>query len=84
MSDCKNRTCSAQSKTAYCSRRCQLAARNIDHRRALPDVRVDMDLYRLLATRADVLGLTVLDLMNNLIEAEVNYGPDLTLFELAS
>ncbi len=41
-----------------------------------------MDLYRLLATRADVLGLTVLDLMNNLIEAEVNYGPDLTLFEL--
>ena len=76
MTPCKNDTCSRMSRSAYCCRRCQVSTRNVDHKVGLPDIRVGMDLERLVKMRAADLGITVTDLVLNLLEQEVNYEPE--------
>lgn len=71
MKRCRNDTCSMMTSSAYCSRRCQLATRNVGHRVGLPDIRVGIDTERALIQRANTLGITVRDLIVNLLEAEV-------------
>jgi hypothetical protein len=74
MKQCKNPTCTAVAGAkSYCSRRCQLATRNVAQsgRGQLPDIWVGMDTERALAQRADTLGITIRDLIVNLLEAEV-------------
>jgi hypothetical protein len=68
---CANATCSQTASSMYCSRRCQLATRNVGHRVGLPDIRVGMDTERALIRRAQTLDITVRDLIVNLLEAEV-------------
>lgn len=85
MKRCSNETCSRQAARKYCSRECQLSARfegtkGGRHRRQLPDLWIDMDLYWLLVERADVLNLTVRDVALNAIEAEVGYPVESELF----
>ena len=80
---CANATCSAQAARKYCSRLCQNTARTRTHQRQLPDVWVDMDLYRLLVDRAHLLGVRVSDLVLNLIESEVDYTPYADLVDLS-
>lgn len=76
MKPCRNDTCTRLSRSAYCCRRCQVSIRNVDHKVALPDVRVGMDLERLVKMRAADLDVTVADLVLNLLEQEVNYEPE--------
>jgi hypothetical protein len=72
MKQCKNPTCTAAAGAkSYCSRRCQLTTRNVGGRGQLPDIWVGMDTERALQQRADTLGITVRDLIVNLLEAEV-------------
>ena len=72
MRQCQNPTCTAPAgPKSYCSRRCQLTMGNVGCRGHLPDVWVGMDTERALQQRAETLGLTVRDLIVNLLEAEV-------------
>lgn len=71
MADCKNPTCDRPSTSTYCSRLCQIAMRTATKGRQLNDTWVSMATWYRLSARADELGITVRDLMMNLIEAEV-------------
>ena len=71
---CKNPTCTAPAgPKSFCSRRCQTTMRNTGRpgHGQLPDIWVGMDTERALRQRAETLGLTVSDLIINLLEAEV-------------
>lgn len=76
---CSNETCTRSAARKFCSRECQLSARNEGaygrHRRQLPDLWVDMDLYWALQERAELLNLRVADVVLNAVEADVGY-PD--------
>lgn len=81
---CKNATCTAQTSSTWCSRRCQNTARTRSNCGQLPDIWVGMDTERALRQCADTLGVTIRDLIVNLLEAEVapligwdrlNFGP---------
>lgn len=69
---CANPTCTAPAGAkTYCSRRCQLAMRNVGGRGQLPDIWIGMDTERALHQRAATLGITVRDLIVNLLEPEI-------------
>ena len=84
MKVCANETCTRHATRKFCSRDCQLSARNQGakgrHRRQLPDIWVDMDLYWLLVEQADATSMTVADVVLNAIEANVDYPYDAELF----
>lgn len=88
MKRCANETCSRSASRKFCSRECQLSARKQGakgrHRKQLPDLWIDMDLYWLLVQRAETLGLNVVDVVLNAVEAEVDYPADTELFPEAS
>lgn len=70
MKQCKNPTCTAPAGAkTYCSRRCQLTMRNVGGRGQLPDIWVGMDTERVLRERADLLDLSVRELIIGLIES---------------
>ena len=69
---CANTTCTRMSPSTYCSRRCQCAARNGDHRQSVNDVRLGMDTYRRLIAESAQLGIPHHELVIMLIEEEVN------------
>lgn len=72
MTPCSNKTCDRQSRTAYCSRVCQLCARNRDHKRGLPDIRIPLATWHNLKAAAELENLTVRELIEDIINTE--YG----------
>lgn len=69
---CKNATCTAPAgPKTYCSRRCQLTARNVGERGQLPDIWIGMFTERAMIERCETLGITPRDLIINLLEAEL-------------
>jgi acyl-ACP thioesterase len=73
VNQCANETCTAEASRTYCSRRCQLTTRNVGHRGQLPDIWVSMDTERKLRQRASERGLSMKDLMLNIIEEAFNW-----------
>ncbi|NND75985.1 MAG: hypothetical protein HKN44_13365 [Ilumatobacter sp.] len=67
---CKNRTCSRPSKRAYCSDRCKDKAVARDHRSALPDIRVGMDVERALLDMAALTGRSLREFVHDLVTEE--------------
>lgn len=68
MKACKNPTCDRPSRTAYCSETCKAATKTRTGGHQLPDAWVPMSTWWRLVDRADAAGITVRDLISDLID----------------
>jgi hypothetical protein len=67
---CRNDTCTRWSVTPYCSRDCQVSARNRGHCRTVR-VEIGMDTLRLLAELATTANMAIADYVAMLVEQDV-------------